>query len=185
MASKACIAKRMRLGLCRCCGRPRDTAHTTCSACAARAAPRRRINARNRISSGTCLRCGVPATAGQCCEKHWVYVIANNALRHCKLWKEALALLELQDRKCAYSGEPLIAGVNASLDHKTPRSRGGADTLENLQWVTKQINRMKTDMTDEEFRTMCRLIAAKPIASSYRDGKHCLPVSAQGQSCLL
>ena len=30
-----------------------------------------------------------------------------------------------------------------------------------------------------------RAAVMQPIASSYRDGKHCLPVSAQGQSCLL
>lgn len=68
------------------------------------------------------------------------------------------ALWEKQGGRCAYTGELLIPGVNASLDHKIPSTRGGTNDLENLQWVTYQVNRMKTDMLEEEFFRLCRMV---------------------------
>ena len=69
--------------------------------------------------------------------------------------------MEHQQWQCVYTGEKLIAGVNASVDHRIPSSRGGSDDLCNLQWVTKKINRMKGNMTHQEFVEICQLIAEK------------------------
>jgi 5-methylcytosine-specific restriction endonuclease McrA len=67
-------------------------------------------------------------------------------------------LFEAQQRTCAYTGEVLIPGINASLDHKIPTSRGGTNDRENLQWVTARVNSMKSDLTHEEFVALCRHI---------------------------
>ena len=60
------------------------------------------------------------------------------------------ALYEKQGGKCAFSGLPLSVGTT-SLDHKTPKARGGADSIDNLQFLHRSINGMKHDMTMEEF----------------------------------
>ena len=70
-------------------------------------------------------------------------------------------MLESQGYKCVYTGRRLEIGGNASIDHKIPRSRGGEDVIENLQWVDWQVNRAKTDMTHDEFIVMCRLIVRR------------------------
>jgi len=70
-------------------------------------------------------------------------------------------LLEDQHHVCPYTGYELVVGQNASVDHKVPRSRGGSLDLSNLQWVDAHINRVKTDMTHEEFLDLCHLIAAR------------------------
>lgn len=59
-----------------------------------------------------------------------------------------------------YSGRRLVPGQNASLDHLVPRSRGGTDTLENLQWVDLKVNLMKTDLMHDEFLALCAQICA-------------------------
>lgn len=68
------------------------------------------------------------------------------------------------------TGEKLIPGFNASLDHIIPVSKGGSSNKANLRWVTSTINHMKWDLTDEEFVNMCRVVVdlseRKPIVVS-------------------
>lgn len=70
-------------------------------------------------------------------------------------------LFDAQGAKCTYTDEPLILGVNVSLDHKLPQCRGGGHNIENLQWVSKRINKNKFNLTHEEFVAECAHIAAK------------------------
>jgi 5-methylcytosine-specific restriction endonuclease McrA len=71
-------------------------------------------------------------------------------------------LLEKQNYRCAYSSELLLIGhPDSSIDHKIPRARGGTNDIDNLQWVAKRINQMKTDFTHEEFLEMCERIATQ------------------------
>lgn len=63
------------------------------------------------------------------------------------LWKRQRGL-------CALTGERLTR-ANAELDHVLPKARGGDDRLCNLRWVTKEVNRAKRDLTDEEFLALC------------------------------
>lgn len=69
------------------------------------------------------------------------------------------SLWDEQQGKCAVTGEKLVPGVNASLDHIVPVSRGGTSEKGNLRWVTSTINHMKWDLTDDEFMAMCTQIA--------------------------
>lgn len=48
---------------------------------------------------------------------------------------------------------------DSSLDHKTPLSRGGAHSIENVQFITNTINKLKGEMTDAEFIAVCRAVA--------------------------
>ena len=71
--------------------------------------------------------------------------------------RELLKKLEQQGNRSALSGEP-IDDKNSEIDHIIPVSRGGSSEIENLQWVTRKINRMKHTMTNEEFVEVCRSV---------------------------
>jgi hypothetical protein len=98
------------------------------------------------ILGATFASAGVEATVGQ-------HIINDRLVRV----PDAI-VYEQQQGRCAYTGIELIPGLTASLDHIIPTSRGGTHDESNLQWVTKQINCMKTDMTHDEFLAMCQLI---------------------------
>ena len=68
-------------------------------------------------------------------------------------------LLQIQGYKCALSGVRLTP-KNAELDHKIPLSRGGANDLANLQWLSKEVNRAKGAMDNDEFIAMCKRVAS-------------------------
>jgi 5-methylcytosine-specific restriction endonuclease McrA len=72
--------------------------------------------------------------------------------------KTLLELLEQQNYRCALSGEELTPET-ASLDHKTPITRGGSNHISNIQIVTQHVNAAKGTMTVEEFVAVCRKVA--------------------------
>lgn len=63
-----------------------------------------------------------------------------------KLWKAQRGL-------CALTGAKLDR--SAELDHIVPKTRGGQDNIENLRWVTHEVNFAKRDLTDHEFIALC------------------------------
>jgi 5-methylcytosine-specific restriction endonuclease McrA len=56
---------------------------------------------------------------------------------------------ERDDNRCQYTGR-LLHPDEGSLDHVVPRSRGGADTWENLVWSAKDVNQRKADRLPHE-----------------------------------
>ena len=73
--------------------------------------------------------------------------------------EEAWSLYEKQNRKCIYTGEPILFGKRnrkikqtASLD-RVDSSRGY--TKDNVQWVHKDINIMKGSLSSERFVYLC------------------------------
>ncbi len=84
------------------------------------------------------------------------YRIAKN--RYEEFWQKLVA----QDFRCYYTGVHLVPGVNASLDHRVPRSRGGdpAD-IDNCVWCDRLINAFKNDLTEAEFVERCKIVAAR------------------------
>ena len=61
----------------------------------------------------------------------------------------ARAIRERDDNRCQYTGR-LLHPDEGSLDHVVPRSRGGADTWENLVWSAKDVNQRKADRLPHE-----------------------------------
>ena len=61
----------------------------------------------------------------------------------------ARAIRERDGNRCQYTGR-LLHPDEGSLDHVTPRSRGGADTWENLVWSAKEVNQRKADRLPHE-----------------------------------
>jgi 5-methylcytosine-specific restriction endonuclease McrA len=56
---------------------------------------------------------------------------------------------ERDGNRCQYTGRELRP-EEGSLDHVLPRSRGGADTWENLVWSSKDVNARKGDRLPHE-----------------------------------
>ena len=56
---------------------------------------------------------------------------------------------ERDGNRCQYTGR-LLHPADGSLDHVVPRSRGGADTWENLVWAAKDVNQRKADRLPHE-----------------------------------
>lgn len=71
-------------------------------------------------------------------------------------------LLESQNFKCALSGEELLP-LDGSLDHKQQDMNISLDRIDaskgyiidNVQWVTKQINWAKNTLNNEDFVALC------------------------------
>lgn len=95
---------------------------------------------------------------------HW-YRITNGAeVRELKVTmtkEDAWNLYEKQNRRCVYSGLLLEfdprdhGGTTASLD----RIDSNKDyTIDNVQWVHRDINMMKRDFTEQYFKELCRMV---------------------------
>ena len=68
--------------------------------------------------------------------------------------RKLLALLEDPDYMCALIRR-LLTPETASLDHIQPLSKGGSNSIDNLQVLEWTVNRAKGTMTNEEFISMC------------------------------
>ena len=77
--------------------------------------------------------------------------------------EEAWELYENQNRKCALSGLDISFTETVQRKNDTTASLDRIDSSRgyvpgNIQWVHKTVNRMKTDLTQEEFIKFCKLI---------------------------
>lgn len=61
----------------------------------------------------------------------------------------ARAIRQRDGHRCQYTGR-LLAPGESSLDHVLPRSRGGANTFENVVLACRKVNGRKADRTPEE-----------------------------------
>lgn len=144
-----------------------------CGACAPDANTWRRtelttMKRAGNVACGECIDC--PKNAKQeampnCrhCFKHWILRLAKgnrDTKQNPELAKALAFKWAEQNGRCAYTGVELVPGVNASIDHIVPYSRGGQNCAENVHWVDRLINRMKTDMLPNEFIATCAHVAA-------------------------
>jgi hypothetical protein len=59
---------------------------------------------------------------------------------------------------CALTGLPMVPGVNASIDHHIPQSKGVDNSPGNLRWILRAVNTAKSNLTDDELISLCRAI---------------------------
>lgn len=148
--SKALLAKRLEMGLCRC-GATLN-GKQNCESCAIKSNLVVKKRRQLYTSKGLCY-CGDQPLSGRTqCQKCWLRSLAGT---HHTSTKSLIEIWEKQKGRCALTGAELRMGDNASLDHKLPMSRGGTNKEENLQWVTKVANGVKTDLTPEELVSFC------------------------------
>ena len=142
-----------------------DASFKSCSKCreshrAAWAVTSSALRARKE-ASGVCIRCSKAAMRPtRYCRWH----IMDNSLRKHGISSDQYDVfwqkLESQGFRCYYTGDPLIPGVNASIDHLVPKSRGGSGSdIENCVWCDRDINALKNDWTKAEFIARCKSIA--------------------------
>lgn len=157
-------------GLCRECGKPRGDSGTTlrCAECSGRARVKIGAIQAARRASGLCVVCASPRITTSFCDVCWYKDAARGLGRDRRgrverqqtgpLWQVLRAKLIAQEFRCALTGELMIIGENAEIDHILPKSRGGGNDPTNLRWVTSAANVMKWNRTDEELAVMCRQI---------------------------
>jgi hypothetical protein len=75
------------------------------------------------------------------------------------LVRKIVEIVEKQEFRCALSGVPLLPETS-NLDHKHPVSLGGTDNIDNLQWLSTEVNKAKGNMPNEDFILMCKRVAA-------------------------
>lgn len=113
---------------------------------------------KKRLKEGLCYICGEKRllSSSRYCEKHWYVAVCGHWLKT-SYWKELREIMENQDYKCVYTGDELILGLNVELDHIVPISINPElkNDISNFQWVTKDTNRMKANLIEEQFLSVC------------------------------
>ena len=73
-------------------------------------------------------------------------------------WKDVLEKFG-EDTICYLSGEKInLFENNYNFDHIIPVSKNDNNSIDNLGILDETVNRMKSDMTPEEFISMCKKI---------------------------
>lgn len=155
------VHSRHKAGLCLRCPDAALPGSPHCASCSDRL-KREKIERRaEALRRGVCFQCARdPAGPNGLCEECWLKGVARSALKSGKQWPDLRALWRAQDGRCALTGESLVPGTNASIDHIVPRSRGGRNEPSNLRWVALNANFAKRAMLDVEFVAMCRRVVA-------------------------
>jgi hypothetical protein len=161
-------ARRRKMQSCTSCGSPCLYGRSKCGACLARDA-QYRVDMKARWSAaGLCIACGKHPpletlrenAEHRICETCYFQNVAKARLGSRTHWQELRNQLIAQDFTCPYTGTRLVLGVNDSVDHIYPIARFPAcrnDPL-NIEWVRRDVNGMKGDMTPDEFIALNRCI---------------------------
>lgn len=108
-----------------------------------------------RRERGTCTECANAPEVGVLCSSHW---FGQQAKRNAGGRGQASAIRSQwveQRGRCYYTGQEIVPGETASLDHVTPRAQGGAVDPSNLVWAHVVVNTSKGNQTYEQFLEMC------------------------------
>ena len=104
----------------------------------------------NREKNGKCIDCGVESNTKRC-DACYLKMISTNVFGTTKRYVELKELFEKQNSKCNYTGRTLSLQENCELDHVFPKSKGGSNSIENFQWLHRDVNKMKHDLTEKDF----------------------------------
>lgn len=144
-------AERKTVKICLHCPQPAEEGKVRCKEHVEYMAERYIARTAERKSAGVCKNCLRPSLDGHAlCEEHYLRATTRNHFGSPKRWEELRDLFYAQNGRCPYTGVLIVLGINASLDHIRPKSRGGSDELDNLCWTTDFLNILKHDHTIEE-----------------------------------
>lgn len=131
-----------------------------CDECLIKQREQRKRRESKRFEKGLCVNCGKnkhtkhSKTCGNCFCRN----VSKFHFNTYSKTEDLKNLLKHQNYICPYTGKKLILGETCTLDHILPKSRGGSNDMNNLQWVFcsefLNVNTIKWSMTDEEFRTL-------------------------------
>lgn len=126
---------------------------------------RRRKNKKDKRDyakvNGYCTECFNEISVGSknLCEKCYYKRVSKFHFNTHKYWDSLKKLFNNQKGICPYSGIKLSIGLNAELDHIKAKSNGGDNKIENCQWVYAPVNKMKWDLSEDDFRALIFKIA--------------------------
>jgi hypothetical protein len=152
---------RVASGICRSCKKREiiDGKHF-CQPCHEKSLQRLKLMSQFRKEAGLCYKCGKEPLDGFCyCEICYYKSKSQTYFGNIDHWKEFRDLLASQGGRCIYSGRLLSIGVDAEIDHRIPKTRGGKNEMANFQFLHTYVNRMKMDHTHEEFLSLIRDIS--------------------------
>ena len=132
-----------------------------------------RSKSSKRLLEGRCYNCGakdpVTADAYPKCLDCWCKGRAADTLQNRDSYTIIKDKLKQQDYRCAYTGQKLTLGVNASIDHIIPTSQGGTHEADNIQMICTIVNIMKHSTSHEEFLKLCEQIYKYSIYNSQQN----------------
>jgi len=168
--------ERRKAGLCIHCAQtgPAEGRHS-CKTCLERMRDTSASRRLYRRENGLCLGCGDAATIRPStrqpnnpgkdltCETCYFKLKAKMYLGSGHLWPVLQAKWKEQGGRCPYTGELLILGRTATVDHIHPQSRFPelATDPSNMEWTSDRINKTKGNLTKDEFLSLIRSIAAQ------------------------
>ena len=140
-------------GLCLMCSNQARQGRSRCQTCEDR---RTELDAKRRLKAireGMCYECRKAEAMSwhKLCALCYCQSVSANRL-NVNTKRSGQCLLDKfhgQGGRCAISGAEMILGKDCDLDHVIPTSRGGANTIENTQWVLSACNRMKDNLLEE------------------------------------
>jgi hypothetical protein len=154
--------------LCVKCGKnPARKNRVTCEICAPILSECENKMRSKRLKTGFCVICGnTPFMESdrqntyKTCDYCFLKGIARTSLGNAAFADDLKRKLEEQNYRCVYTGRLLKLGENASIDHIFPRSKFPklAKNIDNIQWVDIVVNRMKRDLTEEDFLNLIETI---------------------------
>lgn len=120
--------------------------------------------------SNSCYSCAVKTGHGDLSGSYWGRIQYSAIKRNIPFEltiEDAWAVFVRQGRKCAITDQPIvfakskrdISNQTASLD-RIDSDRGYV--LNNVQWLHKDINNLKSDLKEDKFIKLCRLVAQSP-----------------------
>ena len=150
------------LSLCQTCGFHNENCkYKSCEKCRTRASRNSKLNfdriRKKKIETKTCFGCSQTAMNNYC-KSCWLKSLLRKHKINTNLWEIFWQKLEDQKFKCFYTGIEIIPEENASLDHVTPKVKGGTNDLSNLVWCDRKINSFKNDNDYQSLMKICQLI---------------------------
>ena len=141
------------------CGTVAQAGRKLCTVCIMKHLDAMQATAQSRISQGLCVHCGKYKNTGKLhCEGCYLKTTSYSHFKDKSHASELKTIFVQQYGRCPYTKKLLTLGLDTSLDHKIPQSKGGANTMENLQWVYEPINAMKNELTEKEFLKLVEMV---------------------------
>lgn len=163
ISAKNNVEKRRAVGgCCHYCGKKSDT--RSCHECREKAKNYKSARHFKFKEEGKCTDCGGEKLPNALmCEKHYFMDLSRRTLLTTKHWSKLKEMLCSQNYECFYTGDKLTLGINASIDHLTPKKSNEPHvyTIENLVWCDRHINTIKNSLTMPEFIALCRKISTR------------------------
>lgn len=142
---KKLLKIRTQKGLCGRCGKPKVEGKFFCQDCLNKDCEKRK----RKKEAGICYSCKNVAVENRSkCAECFMKAMAKQAGTTAEILKD---IWNEQNGICTYSGRKLIIGINASVDHKMPKSKGGNNDSSNLQFVHKTVNFAKNNLLENDF----------------------------------